>query len=262
MAEQELYEIVTDAATYRYTSSSAAIVRNLETYTAVAIRRDRLVETDDLNQAALSIYAAYTLPYAAAARVRPLAATLTILAYNTGTALWDVVWKGRVMAVNHRGLEVEIATESLVTVARRLGAFPTYQLLCRHVLYGARCAAMAASFSYTGAITDVTGLQLTIPGAAGAVDGFYTGGYVVFASGDYRTITAHVGTLVTIYASSEGLAAGQDATIYAGCDHTMATCRTKFSNLVNFGGFHWIPPKEADPFDMSHHGIINYPNPF
>jgi hypothetical protein len=34
--------------------------------------------------------------------------------------------------------------------------------------------------------------------------------------------------------------------MYAGCDHLLATCRDRFSNVANFGGFPWIPQK--NPF--------------
>jgi len=37
--------------------------------------------------------------------------------------------------------------------------------------------------------------------------------------------------------------AGGQAQIVAGCDHTAATCQTKFNNYVNFNGFVAIPPR-------------------
>jgi hypothetical protein len=37
--------------------------------------------------------------------------------------------------------------------------------------------------------------------------------------------------------------------IYPGCDRTKETCNDKFSNILNYGGFAWIPAKS--PFDGS-----------
>jgi hypothetical protein len=34
---------------------------------------------------------------------------------------------------------------------------------------------------------------------------------------------------------------GDAFTVYLGCDHTQATCTTKFGNLTNFRGFPYIP---------------------
>ena len=39
---------------------------------------------------------------------------------------------------------------------------------------------------------------------------------------------------------------GDAVTLYAGCDHTAATCLAKFDNLVNFGGCPAVP--EFNPF--------------
>ncbi len=38
---------------------------------------------------------------------------------------------------------------------------------------------------------------------------------------------------------------GDQFTLTPGCDKTAATCKTKFSNMVNYGGFHFIPGLDA-----------------
>jgi uncharacterized phage protein (TIGR02218 family) len=197
-----------------------------------------------------------------AARVRPLAAVVTLLGYDLENALWLTLWKGRVVGVALQGAEATIDTEALVTATRRRGLRAHYQLLCRHALYDHRCTLDPDDFDYSGTVSVIDSLNVTIPGVNGAADGYYAGGYVLFESGDYRTITAHAGNVVTIYSLSPGLEVGHTAMVVAGCDHTQDTCRTKFSNLVNFGGFPWLPPKNSDPFTMAHHGLLNFPNPF
>jgi hypothetical protein len=44
-----------------------------------------------------------------------------------------------------------------------------------------------------------------------------------------------------------GVAIGDGLKLTAGCDHVIQTCRTKFANEVNYGGFPWIPTR--NPFD-------------
>jgi uncharacterized phage protein (TIGR02218 family) len=39
--------------------------------------------------------------------------------------------------------------------------------------------------------------------------------------------------------------AGDTFTVYPGCDKTQATCTSKFSNLINFGGFPYVPSPET-----------------
>ena len=253
--EIELYEIATDLETYRYTSYSEDVERGGQTYTAAAIRREALVQTDDLNRASLSIRAAYTLPYVTAARVRPLAAVVTLLGYDLEDELWLTLWKGRVTAVVDQGREVEIVAESLATEARRPGLFAKYQLLCRHVLFGEGCGVDPGAFSYAGNVSAISGLSVTVPGLDGAADGFYTGGYVLFESGDYRMITSHAANTVAIYTTSPGLEVGHTANVFAGCNHTRQVCADTFNNLLNFGGFPWMPIEGGNPFDTAYSAL-------
>jgi uncharacterized phage protein (TIGR02218 family) len=40
------------------------------------------------------------------------------------------------------------------------------------------------------------------------------------------------------------IAIGDDYTISAGCDKQLATCKTKFNNVVNFRGFPHVPGQD------------------
>ena len=39
-------------------------------------------------------------------------------------------------------------------------------------------------------------------------------------------------------------APGDTFNVAFGCDHTQATCQSKFNNLVNFRGFPYVPPPQ------------------
>ena len=79
-------------------------------------------------------------------------------------------------------------------------------------------------------------------GANGEADGFYDGGFVFFSSiNDYRLILSHVGNDLTLLLPFPSDAAGETVRIFAGCDHTIATCKTKFDNVLNYGGFAFVP---------------------
>lgn len=64
-----------------------------------------------------------------------------------------------------------------------------------------------------------------------------------------RYISAHLGSTVTLSNQIPELTAGKQVEVYPGCDHTLATCRDKFGNHINFGGFPWIPGR--NPFTSS-----------
>ena len=70
------------------------------------------------------------------------------------------------------------------------------------------------------------------------------------ADGSLGYITGHTGTQITIQRMPYSLitqfedeGAGTAISLYPGCDHTRETCKAKFDNLLNYGGFDWIPAK-------------------
>ena len=72
----------------------------------------------------------------------------------------------------------------------------------------------------------------------------YAGGVVAFTEGgitDYAYIEEADGTTLTLDLPLYGAEASETVTIYPGCDWTMSTCDTVFSNSVNFGGRLHLP---------------------
>lgn len=239
----ELYEFATTAATYRYTSASEDVSAWGVTFTAVPISRGELVGTDDLNQAKLDITSMRDLPYVTAAMANREHGTVTVYVWDGDDEAWETAWKGRVVSIALSGAEATIATESILTAARRLGFYGKYQLLCRHVLYGTDCGLDRDTYDFAGTVDGLSGNDVTVTGLNGEADGYYTCGYARFGALGYGFITAHAGNVITLFAPVVGLAIGESATVYAGCDRLFATCRDKFSNAANFGGFPWLPQK-------------------
>jgi hypothetical protein len=66
-----------------------------------------------------------------------------------------------------------------------------------------------------------------------------------------RKIVKHLGNVIKITYPFNSIPAGT-ANLFPGCDLTEATCGTKFSNLVNHGGFRRLPA--ITPYDSK--GIL------
>lgn len=247
MATTELFEFLLDGTYYRYTSGSITIDKGGNDFVPETIRRSPTVQTDDLVRANVQIVTVRDNPFVVAALASPQPATVTLFGEYTGAA-WATIWLGRCVGYQMRGAECTIATESLFTHLQRTALYPRYQLLCRHVLFDGGCGLTAATYKYAGTVSVVDGTTITIPGLDGEVNGYYTGGYVKFGSYDYRTITDHTGNDIEIYSTVPGLAASESADVYPGCDHTESECDTKFSNILNYGGFPWIPDGRV-PFE-------------
>ena len=72
----------------------------------------------------------------------------------------------------------------------------------------------------------------------------------MFTSGANANVRATVKSvaagvaLTLIYPLPVAPAVGDAFTVYAGCDHTQATCQSRFNNLANFRGFPFVPPPQ------------------
>jgi uncharacterized phage protein (TIGR02218 family) len=109
----------------------------------------------------------------------------------------------------------------------------------------------AAGRHGTGAAVQVLGaFDFTASGLGSLATGVLTPGRLVWTSG------ANAGLAVEVKAHTHGtgsarlslflpmpdpIAIGDGFTVTAGCDKTLATCRDRFSNVVNFGGFPHMP---------------------
>jgi len=121
-----------------------------------------------------------------------------------------------------------------------------YQSLCNHVLYDSFCTVDKNSFKQSGTVNGVDGNDIAVNGFTGSD---FTGGYVQNQAGnDYRMIIAHSGDTFTLLLPFRDIL-GETVTAFQGCDHSVSTCKTKFSNVPNFGGFPLVPGK--NPFNQS-----------
>jgi len=75
---------------------------------------------------------------------------------------------------------------------------------------------------------------------------FRAGEIVRNVDGERRAIVDQAGAVLTLAHPFRTLLNGNGVTLYAGCDHTLATCSDKFNNAVNFGGHPTVP--SSNPF--------------
>jgi uncharacterized phage protein (TIGR02218 family) len=162
-----------------------------------------------------------------------------------------IIFKGKIadLQFNETGFEANIMS-FMKDLELNIGQ--VYTPSCRHQLFSAAtpgkvgaCLVNPASFTFTGSVASVqlARWKFTIAGAAaGKADGYYSNGKVTFTSGQNNgvsfVIKKQVGNVIELMLPAGRLInAGDTFSIQAGCDKTAETCKTKFSNLVNFGGF-------------------------
>jgi uncharacterized phage protein (TIGR02218 family) len=120
---------------------------------------------------------------------------------------------------------------------------------CVHTLFDAGCTLSAASFAESNTVQAGSTVNKIVSVSAKA-DSYYDNGRIVFASGANNGLTKAVRLYASqIFTFNSPLpfspTAGDTFTAYPGCDKTQATCTNKFSNLVNYLGFGYVPVPET-----------------
>lgn len=132
-----------------------------------------------------------------------------------------------------------------------------FSKLCDAKLGDSRCAFDLTTVDVTGKViaTIVTQRQkftCTNTGLS-TTDGYYSLGRIVWTSGANNGLASEIIThehnqpsagnaRISLWLKTPyDFAVGDEFTIFPGCDKLHGTCKTKFSNLVNFRGFPFIP---------------------
>lgn len=256
-----LYEFNTSATTYRFTDHPVAINANSETWEPFPIKHTEIKQSNEISKNGITV----TIPLSGTFADLFLGwspdevITLTLRRGHFGSVDTLVYWKGRLVSHNLKKQTIELKCESIFTSLRRAGIRARYQRNCRHVLYGPGCNLDKADFANPGFVTSFSGSTYTVDIASSQTDGWFNGGIMEFHDGSFRMIKSHIGNTIIVtrpsrdpldnftntgyginYGSYYG---GYNVILYPGCDRTVATCKSKFDNLLNQGGFKWIPFK-------------------
>jgi uncharacterized phage protein (TIGR02218 family) len=128
-----------------------------------------------------------------------------------------------------------------------------FQRRCAWELGDTRCTVdlTAEGRHGNGTVTQVIGaFDLVAAGLDATAAGVFSGGRLVWTSGaneglavEVKSHSVGIGTtrLSLFLPMGDPIAAGDTFTVTAGCDKAFATCRDRFANAVNFGGFPHMP---------------------
>lgn len=228
----------------RYTSATTSQTLLGQTYTPAPIRISGIRTTKEVQAGEVTITVPRNMdfpidisgPYAQT----PLSVIIRRKHRGDGDS-FSPLWRGRVVATNHKDAETSIVCENLRNVLRRLGNFSKYQRLCRHGLYSFMCGVSYTAKRVAGEVTAVDdAFTVRVDSASLQSDGYYKGGVLEF-DGLFGFIISHVGNVIRVIQPIEGLIVGSPVHIAPGCDLRIQTCRTKFDNKARHGGFALTP---------------------
>lgn len=248
----EIYTFARDYQQWRYTSADRDVVVDSQTYLARSISRSAIESTGEMARLGLTLTVQRDLEVADLFRIAPpvAAVTCTVRQYHDGDGSIATIWSGRIASVSWQGAAASIALEPVYSALRRVGLRRMYQRQCPHVLYGSACGVNSAAFRVDGPADAISGLTVSVSEASLLADGWFAGGFIEYdialGIAERRFVTGHSGAVLTLSAAPAGLVVGQSVRMFPGCDHALATCNSKFSNAVNYGGMPYFTLK--NPF--------------
>lgn len=248
----ELYRFSEQASAsiWAFTSGNEAVAYGGDTYIPTAVQRTDAEVKNEISKANIDVQLSLNNP----AAIRWMQdngekiVSLTIFEREKNGDV-NVVWKGRLASVAPGMTAVTLKMESIFTSLRRPGLRARYQRGCRHPLYAKGCNLNPELFVTNASVAGSNSRTFQIPLAATKPDGYFIGGMLRALDGTLSYITNHVGALVTVqrlsYSLVEEVNGGFpfNVKLYPGCEHTRSVCNAKFNNLLNYGGFDFIPQK-------------------
>jgi len=121
-----------------------------------------------------------------------------------------------------------------------------YSPSCRAILGDARCKVNLAGFTISTSVTAVTNNQTFSASALTQAAGWFTGGEVIWTSGNNAGVRMEVkefvgGQVVLALPMGKSIQVGDGFNIITGCDKSAGTCINKFTNIINFRGEADVP---------------------
>lgn len=244
---------------WRYTSYSEPIHYKGNWYYPATIQRGTVTYDSQFEVTTLDINVAYL--------VDPV---MKYIATNPVDMIWvqvmkyyedvipeeaSVVFVGQIKTVSFQGTAATISCvgfEHFLT--QRIPKY-RYQISCNNDLFDDLCTLEKDDYEETATVTilDSAGVVINATEFGDEDENYYTRGFIrwrdAYTNPDtgykrdhYRMIVKHIGQQASIrYKFNDFFKVGETIYIYAGCDKQIATCRSKFSNIVNFFGHPWIP---------------------
>lgn len=244
----------------RYTSAEADVTVDSETWEAWpgGLARGPVTISGEDGRGALRVTVARDFPIAELIHLRPRTGVIgcTVYRHHRDDLSLGVIpiFAGRVLSARRAANGDRIlAIEPRSIAQNRIGLHRVCQPSCNHELYGPLCRLDMADWDHATTIVSISGTALEVADVASGMP--YTGGIVAYTDADGITDYAYIeeadGTTLTLDLAIYGAVATEAVTLYPGCDWTMTTCDTVFSNSENYGGRLHVPslnPVTQDAF--------------
>ncbi|CAM0070814.1 tail assembly protein [Vibrio phage K251 g3] len=252
----KLYRFLIGGRTYLFNDSAEAWVHTAtgDTYESLTITHSELTHTSEKNKSKVTFEIAYNDRFVSDLTdwTNDSVNMINVSQVHLSDASETIVlmWSGRLLERKRINLKYQLTAEPLTTTLDRSGLRAKYTRVCRHTLYKEGCNVNRDTHKVDSVVKSVAVNILRVNGISSRPSGYFTGGFIqIKGSKIGRYIVAHAGDTLTVSSAFNDLSNGDLVEIYPGCDHVRNTCKSKFNNILNYGGFPYIPPK--NPFGGS-----------
>ena len=242
--------------TYGYTDHDLPLTVASKTYTpAPGLKRSNLTATVDdqvSNQEFASAWVDAPETDLLAGKFDNAEIEIAFCAWNNTALGKFVIDRGRLGVIQWTGDGFRCDVQSHMRQLTRNINF-LFTASCRHQLFSAldtthigACGLSMPSYMYSSTVSIVIyvgleKLKFNYTGSVGTV-GYCTGGVLTWTSGPNSGLSfpvkEHAASYIELYIPTPfTIASTHTFNITAGCDKSFATCKAKFSNQINFGGF-------------------------
>lgn len=248
----ELYEFSYGLETLRYTSAEDQVTYSANLYLPRPMMRTAPTAQSggtSRQQMEITINADDPIARRYVGIVPAERVTVTVTRFHRGDSPNGVtLWIGRIVSAKfeENGRTCKLYSVSSESALSRPTPGRKYQGLCNHVLYDGFCQVAKASFQHTDTVTGASGDTVTVNGVGSLGSTWAVGGTVKLGA-EERLIVAQSGNVLSLQIPFPTSPVGATVDVFAGCDHSIGTCESKFSNVVNFGGFPYVPTR--NPFN-------------
>lgn len=247
----ELYRFVREDKCWLYTSGDEDVTFQGELYRARTISRSAFSRNDESGSSEVEVRMDRELSilsqFLDASSPNPV--SIWIYRMHRNDPEFAIIFKG---VVANAGVELEeVALTCKTPLSKEDKLIPREIILrtCPHVLYGNRCRVDPTAYDVATTISSIGSQanQYNLASDGGNPDGWFAAGVLlVVGTGQRGFIQRHQGNQVEVLQAIPGLGPSDSVIVYAGCDRTVETCRDKFNNVAQFGGFPKHP--ERNPF--------------
>ncbi len=124
--------------------------------------------------------------------------------------------------------------------------------VCNADFGDSRCGKSLASYTVSGSVSSVSSNRSFADSSRSESDQYFRYGLMTWTSGANNGLKMEVKSYLLSGGQFElqgempyDIIPGDTFDVYAGCDKNVETCKAKFSNIVNFRGFPYVPGADA-----------------